>query len=381
MKISEVKSRNEDREGKMKLAESNKGELNTKIEFSDSGSDPEDKQPSTPLKQSNSPASSDIVKKPADNIKETKSKSTLCSDSNKDDVQKNDTEECKNSETEESYKKSNSKICQKQQKEEISDKTSEISEGNHQSKLEKDEESEKPKETEENSSNEDKVKDKKIEILEETESNKDKSKDEEDEMPKEIRDEKPKENEDSSNEEKSQSEEGDSEIIDVDDFDDYLLYLEDILIKLHARFYQLYDERLGDRNNLPDIKTLVVEEKSKVLRGCHIVFSGVVPQRTDLHNSKAYHIATSLGAMVSEKLVVKAKKDNNLESTNFTTHLVAAKLHTEKARQAKKLKNCKVISLLLYMNCTYLFLCEFYGKASKYSFEFFFALNCHKTFS
>ncbi|RXG59048.1 RNA polymerase II subunit A C-terminal domain phosphatase [Armadillidium vulgare] len=136
----------------------------------------------------------------------------------------------------------------------------------------------------------------------------------------------------------------DSDTLDVDDDDDYLLYLEDILKRLHAIFYKDYDQKLKmKKEELPDLKEIVPDSRKKVLSGCHLVLSSVVPQNTTLMDSKVYHIATSLGATVSSKIIAKAKGKDHPD-LNYTTHVVAANLHTEKVHQAKRLKNIKIVT-------------------------------------
>lgn len=147
------------------------------------------------------------------------------------------------------------------------------------------------------------------------------------------------------------------QIFDVVDNDDYLLYLEDILKKIHKVFFSEYEASLGEQEGdqklskeqiagqkgatldlrpLPDLKKIVPAVKKEVLRGVSLVFSGVVPQQVKLKDSKAYLIATSFGATVSDKLVVRG------EAGTPTTHLVAANRHTEKVNAARKMKSIKV---------------------------------------
>ncbi|KPJ21365.1 hypothetical protein RR48_00251 [Papilio machaon] len=47
--------------------------------------------------------------------------------------------------------------------------------------------------------------------------------------------------------------------IEIDDPDDYLIYLEDILNRIHQHFYDLY-ENMG-RKQIPDLKTIIPEVK------------------------------------------------------------------------------------------------------------------------
>ncbi|KAG7167207.1 RNA polymerase II subunit A C-terminal domain phosphatase-like isoform X2 [Homarus americanus] len=137
-------------------------------------------------------------------------------------------------------------------------------------------------------------------------------------------------------------------VFDVEDTDDYLLYLEDILKKIHKRFFKEYDKtqnQNAEEQALPDLKTIVPTVRREVLKGVNIVFSGVVPQQMRLQESKAYMIAVSYGAMVSERLIVKAKgAPESDDRKNYTTHVVAANLHTEKVNYARKHKSIKVVT-------------------------------------
>ena len=111
-----------------------------------------------------------------------------------------------------------------------------------------------------------------------------------------------------------ESEEDD--LVEVEDNDDYLLYLEPILKNIHKCFYDLYDQykkKDEKSDEIPDLKHVIPYVKKKVLQGCSIVFSGVIPTHITLEKSKAYKIARSLGAKVTK------------EFTKETTHLVAAR--------------------------------------------------------
>jgi RNA polymerase II subunit A-like phosphatase len=120
----------------------------------------------------------------------------------------------------------------------------------------------------------------------------------------------------------------DDNLIEVEDGDDYLLYLEHILKKVHERFYKIYEET----GEVPDLKKLIPQVKSEVLVGISMVFSGLVPNHIKLENSKSFQIAQSLGAKVSESFA------------EDTTHLVAATTGTNKVNQARKVKNLKIVT-------------------------------------
>ena len=72
-------------------------------------------------------------------------------------------------------------------------------------------------------------------------------------------------------------------MVDPEDPDDYLLFLEDILKTLHKAFYDLYDQYKSDSKvPAPDLKTVIPYVKRKVLSGVVIVFSGVIPTQVKL---------------------------------------------------------------------------------------------------
>ncbi|XP_063995143.1 RNA polymerase II subunit A C-terminal domain phosphatase isoform X2 [Diachasmimorpha longicaudata] len=112
-----------------------------------------------------------------------------------------------------------------------------------------------------------------------------------------------------------------------DDHDDYLLYLEDILKRIHAEFYKYIDR--GERKPLRDI---IPKVKRRVLQGWQLTFSGIIPTQHKLQDSRAYRVAKAFGAAVEQDL------------TSRTTHLVAIKPGTAKVYAAKKNSKIKVVN-------------------------------------
>ncbi|XP_049876843.1 RNA polymerase II subunit A C-terminal domain phosphatase [Pectinophora gossypiella] len=115
--------------------------------------------------------------------------------------------------------------------------------------------------------------------------------------------------------------------IEVEDPDDYLIYLEDILKRIHKHFYDVYDKAEGKQ--IPDLKAVIPEVKSKVLTGCSLVFSGLVPTHQRLETSRAYLVARSLGAEVTQ------------DFTEDTTHLVAVRSGTAKVNATRRMGDGK----------------------------------------
>ncbi|CAG0914755.1 unnamed protein product [Notodromas monacha] len=136
--------------------------------------------------------------------------------------------------------------------------------------------------------------------------------------------------------------EGKGKILDPEDSDDYLLYLETILRRVHESFFSAYDAWLsnnlenGSKGPLPDLKSIVPEVKGRVLSGLNLVFSGVIPTRKPLKESAAYLVSTALGANVTENIVD--------DGPSRTTHLVASRYGTAKVHQVKKKPTISIVT-------------------------------------
>lgn len=87
----------------------------------------------------------------------------------------------------------------------------------------------------------------------------------------------------------------DSDIIDEDD-DDYLLYLEDILRRIHTEFYATLDQE----NTRKSLRDIIPRVRSQVLKGLCLTFSGLIPTHQKLHQSRAYKVARAFGAEVTQ---------------------------------------------------------------------------------
>ena len=144
----------------------------------------------------------------------------------------------------------------------------------------------------------------------------------------------------------------DVELIEWDDEDDYLFYLEEILKTIHSAFYKFYDqikdkeskevEKEGpDKEEKPSLKNLIPYIKKKALKGCNVVFSGVIPTNMPAEKSRAYIVAKSLGANIHTEFKSKHNESNPEE---YTTHLVAARPGTSKVRTAVKYRHVKKVS-------------------------------------
>ncbi|XP_074800845.1 RNA polymerase II subunit A C-terminal domain phosphatase [Natator depressus] len=135
-----------------------------------------------------------------------------------------------------------------------------------------------------------------------------------------------------------QSMEEEEEEEDTDE-DDHLIYLEEILVRVHTDYYTKYDKYLKKEiNEIPDIRKIVPELKSKVLTDVTIIFSGLYPTNFPIERTREHYHATALGAKIIKNLVL------NADDPNKATHLIAARGGTEKVRQALDCKHLHVVN-------------------------------------
>ncbi|XP_010156569.1 PREDICTED: RNA polymerase II subunit A C-terminal domain phosphatase, partial [Eurypyga helias] len=126
---------------------------------------------------------------------------------------------------------------------------------------------------------------------------------------------------------------------DDTDNDDHLIYLEEILVRVHTDYYTKYDKYLKKEiEEIPDIKKIVPELKSKVLADVTIIFSGLYPTNFPIEKTREHYHATALGAKIVKNLVLSA------DDPNKATHLIAARTGTEKVRQAQDCKDLHVVN-------------------------------------
>ncbi|NXH15438.1 CTDP1 phosphatase, partial [Bucco capensis] len=135
-----------------------------------------------------------------------------------------------------------------------------------------------------------------------------------------------------------QSMEEEDEEDDTDD-DDHLIYLEEILVRVHTDYYTKYDKYLKKEiEEIPDIRKIVPELKSKVLADVTIIFSGLYPTNFPIEKTREHYHATALGAKIVKNLVLSA------DDPDKATHLIAARTGTEKVRKAQDCKDLHVVN-------------------------------------
>lgn len=116
-----------------------------------------------------------------------------------------------------------------------------------------------------------------------------------------------------------EEEEEEEEEVDNDQ-DDHLIYLEEVLDRIHAEYYARYEAYMKkEASEMPDIRKIVPELKSKTLEGTTIVFSGLYPTNYPMERTREHYHAKALGAKIGKSLVLSSQDPNR------TTHLVAAR--------------------------------------------------------
>ncbi|XP_030067799.1 RNA polymerase II subunit A C-terminal domain phosphatase isoform X2 [Microcaecilia unicolor] len=135
-----------------------------------------------------------------------------------------------------------------------------------------------------------------------------------------------------------QSMEEEEEDDDTDE-DDHLIYLEEILVRVHTDYYSKYDKYLKKEiQEIPDIRKIVPELKKKVLEDAIIAFSGLHPTNFPVERTREHYHARALGARISKNLVL------NPDDPDRVTHLIAAKAGTEKVRQAQGCEHLHIVN-------------------------------------
>lgn len=119
---------------------------------------------------------------------------------------------------------------------------------------------------------------------------------------------------DQSMEDEEEEEEADN------DQDDHLVYLEEVLERIHAEYFARYEAYLRkETSEMPDIRRIVPELKGKTLEGTTVVFSGLYPTNYPMERTREFYHAKALGARIGKTLIL------NSQDPNRTTHLIAAR--------------------------------------------------------
>lgn len=126
--------------------------------------------------------------------------------------------------------------------------------------------------------------------------------------------------------------------------------IERVLTNIHDKYYEKHDLR-GTEQSLLDVKEVIKDERHKVLDGCVIVFSGIVPTGEKLERTDIYRLCVQFGATIVPDV------DEEI------THVVGARYGTQKVHQAHRLGKFVVTVQWVY-SCV-----EKWMKADEKQFE------------
>ncbi|KAF7541719.1 hypothetical protein G7054_g372 [Neopestalotiopsis clavispora] len=129
------------------------------------------------------------------------------------------------------------------------------------------------------------------------------------------------------------------------DDDEELFYLEKHLSLLHQNFYNQHESRVAalrketgsseiTADSIPDVGKLLEWIKKRVLRGCSIALSGLVPLGIDVHRSELGLQIQSFGGEIRTRI------------SKNVTHLVisSSRPRTQKVRQAARIPSIKIVN-------------------------------------
>ena len=146
--------------------------------------------------------------------------------------------------------------------------------------------------------------------------------------------------------------------VEVKDPDNFLLYLSDILERLHDRFYKEFDKMakgidVDEIMNIPtpDLKKVIPEMRHSVLKGTRILFTGVIPTNMPPHKNREWNTARAFGAIIHDRLVAGLHSSDPSKAFKATTHVIAGRPGTSKLREAKRLAGVKVVNPRWLWSC------------------------------
>ena len=142
--------------------------------------------------------------------------------------------------------------------------------------------------------------------------------------------------------------------IEIKDPDTFLLQLADILERVHAIFYEQYDGMTLSRSRdctIPDLKKIIPELRQSILKGCRILFTGIIPTNTPPRKNAEWRTARAFGATIHTELIPGLDSTSEDEALRATTHVIAGKPGTTKMHEASRLPGVKIISAKWLWTC------------------------------
>jgi hypothetical protein len=131
--------------------------------------------------------------------------------------------------------------------------------------------------------------------------------------------------------------------------DDGLLYCNNILGRIHHRFYMHVARDMSNTNKKESditVPQIIDQMRTEVLRGCTIVISGLIPLGEQPRSEKKGKARTPIVRYV-EQLGGNVATDVNVN----TTHVIAARTGTEKVFKGVRVRGCAIVSVDWLMWC------------------------------
>ena len=146
--------------------------------------------------------------------------------------------------------------------------------------------------------------------------------------------------------------------IEIEDSDSFLVYLGDVLERIHSTFYTEFS-KMVDGNDIaamtdiptPDLKSIIPEMRQSLLKGAKILFTGVIPTNIPPQRSPIWNTARAFGAVVHDKLVPGLASTNPRTAMKATTHVIAGKSGTAKLKEAKRVMGVKIVNPRWLWSC------------------------------
>jgi RNA polymerase II subunit A-like phosphatase len=146
--------------------------------------------------------------------------------------------------------------------------------------------------------------------------------------------------------------------VEIEDTDSFLVYLGDVLERIHSIFYAQFSNMMDGRDittmldtPTPDLKTIIPEMRHSLLKGAKILFTGVIPTNIPPQRSPIWNTARAFGAIVHDKLVPGLGSTNKRVAMKATTHVIAGKSGTAKLKEAKRVAGVKIVNPRWLWSC------------------------------
>ena len=146
----------------------------------------------------------------------------------------------------------------------------------------------------------------------------------------------------------------------INDPDKFLVYLQDLLERIHETFYKEYDEmkreeekegkggRGGGSESLssPDLKVIIPSLRKSVFSGLRLLFTGIIPTNMNPEKSREWNTTRAFGGEIHSTLVTTPSPDDE-----HTTHVIAGKKDTDKYKQALRIPRIEIVGPEWFWDC------------------------------